>query len=113
MHESEGHERIAHARRQPAQGFRRGFVMLFALRKEKQGVGNAAFHRFRLERRWRVPETPHKVVGFGKLAQPIRVAGAGAVSGTTVSPQIIDTLILIGRERTIARIKNCSNQCSS
>ncbi len=43
-------------------------------------------------------------VGFGKLAQPIRVA----VSGTTVSPQIIDTLILLGRERTIARIKNCS-----
>ena len=53
-----------------------------------------------------MPETPHKVVGFGKLAQPIRVA----VSGTTVSPQIIDTLILLGRERTIARIKNCSTQ---
>ncbi len=51
-------------------------------------------------------------VGFGKLAQPIRVAGAGAgaVSGTTVSPQVIDTLILLGRERTIARIKNCSTQ---
>ncbi len=45
-------------------------------------------------------------VGFGKLAQPIRVA----VSGTTVSPQIIDTLILLGRESTIARIKNCSAQ---
>ena len=45
-------------------------------------------------------------VGFGKLAQPIRVA----VSGTTVSPQIIDTLILLGRKSTIARIKNCSTQ---
>ncbi len=43
-------------------------------------------------------------VGFGKLAQPIRVA----VSGTTVSPQIIDTLILLGRESTTTRIKNCS-----
>ena len=48
-------------------------------------------------------------VGFGKLAQPIRVA----VSGTTVSPQIIDTLILLGRESTIARIKNCATHCSS
>ncbi|MCH8912660.1 MAG: hypothetical protein IIA33_03720 [Planctomycetes bacterium] len=47
-------------------------------------------------------------VGFGKLAQPIRVA----VSGTTVSPQIIDTLILLGRESAIARIKNCSAQCA-
>ncbi len=48
-------------------------------------------------------------VSFGKLAQPIRVA----VSGTTVSPQIIDTLILLGRERTIARIKGCSIQSAS
>ncbi len=42
-------------------------------------------------------------VGFGKIAQPIRVA----VSGTTVSPQIIDTLLLLGRDRTIARINRC------
>ncbi len=42
-------------------------------------------------------------VGFGKLAQPIRVA----VSGTTVSPQIIDTLLLLGRERTLARLQRC------
>ncbi len=48
-------------------------------------------------------------VGFGKLAQPIHVA----ISGTIVSPQIIDTLILLGRERTIARIKNCSTQRAS
>ena len=46
---------------------------------------------------------------FGILAQPIRVA----VSGTTVSPQIIDTLLLLGRESTIARVKSCSAQCSS
>ena len=45
-------------------------------------------------------------VGFGKIAQPIRVA----VSGTTVSPQIIDTLILLGRECSLARIKTCSTQ---
>lgn len=42
-------------------------------------------------------------VGFGKIAQPIRVA----LSGTTVSPQIIETLILLGKERTIQRVKSC------
>ncbi len=52
------------------------------------------------------PRTP---LDDGKLAQPIRVA----VSGTTVSQQIIDTLILLDRERTIARIKSCSTQCES
>ncbi len=39
-------------------------------------------------------------LGLGKVAQPLRVA----VSGTTVSPQISDTLALLGRERTLARI---------
>ena len=42
-------------------------------------------------------------VGFGKIAQPIRVA----VSGTTVSPQIIETLILLGRNRTMERVRRC------
>ncbi len=41
-------------------------------------------------------------VGFGKVAQPLRVA----LSGTTVSPQIIDTLLLMGRERTLNRIQH-------
>jgi glutamyl-tRNA synthetase len=36
-------------------------------------------------------------VGFGKLAQPVRVA----VTGTTVSPPLFGTLVLIGRERTL------------
>ncbi len=49
-------------------------------------------------------------VGFGKLAQPIRIAFGVAVSGTTVSPQIIDTLILLGRDCTLARIKRCVTQ---
>lgn len=37
---------------------------------------------------------------FGKVAQPLRVA----VTGTTISPQISDTLALLGRERALARI---------
>jgi len=38
--------------------------------------------------------------GLGKIAQPIRVA----VSGTAVSPPIDQTLTLLGRERTLARL---------
>jgi glutamyl/glutaminyl-tRNA synthetase len=40
-------------------------------------------------------------VGLGKVAQPLRVA----VSGGTISPAIFDTLVLLGKDRTIARIR--------
>ncbi len=39
-------------------------------------------------------------LNLGKVAQPLRVA----VTGGTVSPAIFDTLELVGRERTLARI---------
>ena len=39
-------------------------------------------------------------VGFGKLAQPVRVA----VTGTTVSPPLFGSLILLGRDRVLARL---------
>ncbi|MCY2929070.1 MAG: glutamate--tRNA ligase, partial [Planctomycetota bacterium] len=42
-------------------------------------------------------------LGMGKVAQPIRVA----VTGNTVSPAIVDTLVLLGREKTLARIDRC------
>lgn len=42
-------------------------------------------------------------VGMGKVAQPLRVA----VSGTTVSPGIGDTLVLLGKQKTLTRIKRC------
>ncbi|MBF0147645.1 MAG: glutamate--tRNA ligase [Magnetococcales bacterium] len=38
---------------------------------------------------------------MGKLAQPVRLA----LTGTTVSPGIYETLILLGRERTIVRLE--------
>jgi glutamyl-tRNA synthetase len=44
-----------------------------------------------------------KGVGMGKVAQPIRVA----VAGRTVSPGIVDTLLLLGKDKTLARIKRC------
>jgi glutamyl-tRNA synthetase len=40
---------------------------------------------------------------LGKVAQPIRVA----ISGTTVSPPIFESLELLGRDRTLARIDRC------
>ena len=39
--------------------------------------------------------------GMNKVAQPIRVA----VSGTTISPTIHDTLVLLGKEKTLNRIR--------
>jgi glutamyl-tRNA synthetase len=44
-----------------------------------------------------------KGLGLGNVAQPIRVA----VSGTTVSPPIFDTLEFLGREPSLARIDRC------
>jgi glutamyl-tRNA synthetase len=41
-----------------------------------------------------------KGLGLGKVAQPVRVA----VTGTNVSPPIFEVLVLIGRERALARI---------
>jgi glutamyl-tRNA synthetase len=41
-------------------------------------------------------------VGMGKIAQPLRVA----LTGTAVSPSIDKTLWLVGRERSLARIRN-------
>jgi glutamyl-tRNA synthetase len=43
----------------------------------------------------------HKV-GLGKVAQPLRVA----ITGTTVSPPIFDSVQLLGREQTLKRIDN-------
>ena len=41
-----------------------------------------------------------KGLGLGKVAQPVRVA----VTGTTVSPPLFETLVLLGRDESLARI---------
>jgi len=41
-----------------------------------------------------------KGLGLGKVAQPLRVA----ICGTTVSPPIFDSVNMLGKERTLARI---------
>ncbi len=42
-----------------------------------------------------------KQVGLGKVAQPLRVA----ICGTTISPPIFDSINMLGRENTLARIE--------
>jgi glutamyl/glutaminyl-tRNA synthetase len=42
-------------------------------------------------------------LGLGKVAQPIRVA----VSGASVSPPLFDVLVMLARDRTLARIDRC------
>lgn len=42
-------------------------------------------------------------LGMGKVAQPLRVA----VTGTTISPAIYDTLLILGKDKTLARIDRC------
>jgi glutamyl/glutaminyl-tRNA synthetase len=42
-------------------------------------------------------------LGLGKVAQPLRVA----ISGSAVSPPIFDSLVLLGRDQTLARIDRC------
>ena len=48
-------------------------------------------------------------VGFGKVAQPLRVA----LSGTTISPSITDTLLLLGKDRTMTRIDRALSMVDS
>jgi glutamyl-tRNA synthetase len=45
-------------------------------------------------------------IGFGKLAQPLRVA----VTGKTVSAGLFETMELLGREKTLSRISHCLNE---
>ncbi len=42
-------------------------------------------------------------VTMGDVAQPLRVA----VSGGTISPAIVETLLLLGRESVVARVRRC------
>ena len=43
-------------------------------------------------------------IGFGKLAQPLRVA----LTGGTVSPGVFEIMAVLGREETIGRIEDAA-----
>ncbi|WP_321491635.1 glutamate--tRNA ligase [uncultured Desulfobacter sp.] len=48
-------------------------------------------------------------LGFGKIAQPLRVA----VTGTTVSPGIFEMFIALGKEKTVQRIRKAAQFCAA
>ncbi|MCG8551000.1 MAG: glutamate--tRNA ligase, partial [Desulfobacterales bacterium] len=48
-------------------------------------------------------------LGFGKIAQPLRVA----VTGTTVSPGIFEMFIALGKEKTVRRIRTAAQFCAA
>jgi glutamyl-tRNA synthetase len=43
-------------------------------------------------------------IGFGKLAAPLRAA----LAGRSVTPSVFDMMLVIGRDETIARLKDAS-----
>lgn len=45
-------------------------------------------------------------LGFGKIAQPLRVA----VTGTTVSPGIFEMLLALGKDKTVQRIRRAAGR---
>lgn len=54
-----------------------------------------------IEKMLRALAEEHKV-GLGKVAQPLRVA----ITGSTISPPIFDSVQLLGKQNTLARIDN-------
>jgi glutamyl-tRNA synthetase len=77
-----------------------GLGVLRALRDEVASIEpftpdaiNGALHAFAEQR----------TLGMGKVAQPLRVA----LTGNTVSPPIGETLAVLGKQRTLARIDAC------
>ncbi len=56
-----------------------------------------------LEERVNAYAAEHAEGNLGKVAQPLRVA----VSGGTISPAIFETLAILGKESTLARMRRC------
>ncbi len=86
--------------------------------KKNEGQGLKALKEVRTVLEGVSDWTPHPIeeavkkycetsgLGLGKVAQPIRVA----VSGTSISPPIFETLGFLGKEKSLRRIDRCLNQ---
>jgi glutamyl-tRNA synthetase len=68
-----------------------------------EAVAEADWNAHALESRLTAFCEARQVGNIGKVAQPLRIA----VSGGTVSPPIFDTLAMLGRASTLARIERC------
>jgi glutamyl-tRNA synthetase len=67
-------------------------------------AGLNAWEPASLEAAFETVRTEHGGVGMGKLAQPVRVA----VTGSSASPGIYETLAALGQEQSVARIAAAS-----
>ena len=85
----------------PADGARSGLDHLKAMRAVLAGLSE--WTHGALEGAATAYANEHAAGKIGSVAQPLRVA----VSGSTVSPPIWDTLLLVGRSSTLARIDRC------
>jgi glutamyl-tRNA synthetase len=85
----------------PADGTRSGLDHLKAMGTVLAGVSE--WTHGALEGAATAYANEHAGAKIGSVAQPLRVA----VSGSTVSPPIWDTLLLVGRSATLARIDRC------
>ena len=74
--------------------------------KELEGIED--FSADNIEERFKAI-CDQREIGLGKLAQPVRVA----LTGGTASPGIFDVLEIVGRERTMLRLKKASEACGS
>lgn len=80
-----------------------GLDLLAQARQELEGVSEGDWNASSLEARLTAFCEAREVGNIGKVAQPLRIA----VSGGTVSPPIFDTLAMLGRPSSLARIDRC------
>lgn len=66
------------------------------------GGGEGGWNEKGIERVFEAVRAAHDDVGMGKLAQPVRVA----VTGSSVSPGIYETLVALGKARSVSRIND-------
>lgn len=81
-----------------------GLAMLETLRPKFEALDEWTEKRFEALFTEICESTDQKL---GQVAQPVRVA----ISGGSVSPPIYDSLVLLGRERTLRRIDRCLQEC--
>ena len=81
-----------------------GLAMLETLRPQFEALDEWTEERFEALFTELCEATDQKL---GQVAQPVRVA----ISGGSVSPPIYDSLVLLGRERTLRRIDRCLQEC--
>ncbi len=74
--------------------------------KELEGLSD--FNAANIEERFKAI-CERREIGLGKLAQPVRVA----LTGGTASPGIFEVLEVVGKERTLLRLRKASDACDA